>query len=203
MKTVSISGSTRENVGKKDAKQLRKIGRVPCVLYGGNEQIHFSVEEKDFKDIIYTPEVCFVDININDNVYSSIVQEAQFHPVNDNILHVDFLELSKDKAIVMSIPVKLTGVAPGVLKGGKLTKKLRKLKIKAKPEFMPDFVNVDISSLDIGNSVKVNDISIENLEFLDSKNNVVVGVYVTRVAVADETTEKTAETVETKAEESK
>ena len=189
MKTVSISGSTRENVGKKDAKLLRNNGRVPCVLYGGKEQIHFSVEEKDFKNIIYTPEVCFVNININSNDYRAIVQEAQFHPVTERMLHVDFVELVPQKLITMKIPVKLIGVAPGVLKGGKIATKLKKLKIKASPEFMPDFVNVDISTLDIGNNVKVNDIKIENLELLDPKNTVVVGVYVTRAAVSEAATE--------------
>lgn len=193
MKTVSISGSTRENVGKKDAKFLRNNGRVPCVLYGGKEQIHFSVEEKDFKDIIYTPEVCFINININNNVYKTIVQESQFHPVTEKMLHVDFIELVSHKPITMKIPVKLTGVAPGVLKGGKLATKLKKLKIKSLPEFMPDFINVNISQLDIGNNIKVNDISIDNLELLDPKNTVVVGVYVTRAAVSEAAAEAAAE----------
>jgi len=182
MKTVSISGSLRENVGKKDTKSLRNQKRVPCVLYGGKEQIHFSVAEKDFKDIVYTPEVCFVNIKISEKEVNSIVQDMQFHPVTDNILHADFLELIPERKIIMKIPVKITGVAPGVLKGGKLSFKFKKIKIKALPDHMPDFITIDISKLDIGNSVKVCDLTYDNLEFLDPSNTVVVGVIVTRAS---------------------
>ncbi len=194
MKTVSISGSLRENVGKKDAKQLRKNNLVPCVVYGGQEQILFSVKEKDFINIIYTPEVCFVKLNIDKKQIDAIVQEVQFHPVTDKILHVDFLELRDNKPIIMHIPVKLKGVAPGVLKGGKLLSKSRNLKVKALPANMPDSIDVDISSLEIGNTVKVSNIKNETFEILNPENTVIVGVYVTRAAVTEETTSEKAQT---------
>ncbi|HRS54268.1 MAG TPA: 50S ribosomal protein L25/general stress protein Ctc [Bacteroidales bacterium] len=194
MKTVSISGSLRGNVGKKDAKKLRKEGFVPCVIYGGEKQLHFSVNEKNFKNILYTPEVCFVKVNIEQEELMAIIQDVQYHPVTDKILHVDFLQLSPNKPIVMQIPVKLNGTAPGVLKGGRLALKLKKLKIKSLPENMPDNINLDISKLDIGNTIKVNDIKLDNLTLLDPPNTVVVGVYVTRAVTETEETKQVATT---------
>jgi len=181
MKTVSMSGSLRANVGKKDAKAVRRAFCVPCVLYGGKEQLHFSVPDKSFKDVIFTPEACYIALNIDGKEYKAILQDVQYHPVTDIVYHVDMLELVDGKEITMAIPVNVTGVAPGILRGGKLVQKLRKLKIKALPEHMPDAINVDINNLDINDSVKVSDLLTDNLTFLDPKSAVVIGVRVTRV----------------------
>lgn len=175
-----MSGSLRENVGKKDAKANRKNGKVPCVLYGGIEQIHFATNEKDFKNIIFTPEVCFVDLDINGKHYKTTLQDVQYHPVSDNILHVDFLEIIEDKPIIMNVPVKVTGTSPGVLRGGKLITKMRKLKVKGLSNVLPDNVPIDISKLDIGDSVKVNEIAIEGVEFLNVATSVVITIITTR-----------------------
>jgi len=191
MKTVSISGSLRENVGTKDAKKQRKEGKVPCVLYGGTEQLHFVTEEVSFKKLVYSPDAYTVKLDINSKNYNAILQDIQFHPVGDNILHVDFLEIFDDKPVTIHVPVRITGTAPGILKGGKLLEKLRKLKIKALPANLPDFITVDISNLEIGQSVRVSDVSLDKITLLDSPNSVIVGVRVTRVVV--EEAPKTAE----------
>lgn len=180
MKTVSMSGSLRANVGKKDAKAIRRSNGVPCVLYGGKEQIHFSVEDTSFKDVIFNPEACFIALNIDGKEHRAILQDVQYHPVTDKILHVDMLELDEKREITMAIPIKISGTAPGVLRGGKLIQKMRKLKIKSLPQHMPDDIRIDISKLDINDSVKIVDLATEHLTFLDPRNTVVVGVRVTR-----------------------
>ncbi|MFZ4398439.1 MAG: 50S ribosomal protein L25/general stress protein Ctc [Bacteroidales bacterium] len=180
MKTVSMSGSLRENVGKKDAKMNRKNGKVPCVLYGGKDQIHFIANEKDFKDIIFTPEVCFIDLDINGKQYKATLQDVQYHPVSDNILHVDFLQIIEDKPIIMSVPIKVIGTSPGVLRGGKLVTKMRKLKVKGLASVLPDDIKIDISLLDIEDYVKVNNLSVEGVEFLNVPTSIVVMVKSTR-----------------------
>ena len=180
MKTVSMSGSLRENVGKKDAKMNRKNGKVPCVLYGGKDQIHFLTNEKDFKDIIFTPEVCFIDLDINGKQYKATLQDVQYHPVSDNILHVDFLQIIEDKPIIMSVPIKVIGTSPGVLRGGKLVVKMRKLKVKGLASVLPDDIKIDISPLDIEDYVKVNNLSVEGVEFLNVPTSIVVMIKSTR-----------------------
>ncbi len=180
MKTVSISGSLRGNVGKKDAKALRKEGKVPCVIYGGKEQVHFATEELSFKKLIFTPDVNLVSIDVDGKTYNASLQDVQYHPTTDQILHVDFLEIIPGKPITISLPVKITGTSPGVLKGGKLVKKLRKLKVSALAENLPDKVEVDISGLDIANAIKVQDLKYDNITFLDVKTSVVVSVAATR-----------------------
>ena len=185
MKTVSISGSLRESVGTKDAKKQRKEGKVPCVLYGGSEQLHFVTEEVSFKKLVYSPDAYTVVLDVNGKNYNAILQDIQYHPVGDNILHADFLEIFEDKPVTIHVPVRVTGTAPGILKGGKLIEKLRKLKIKALPVNLPDFIIADISSLEIGQSVRVSDISLDNITLLDSPNSVIVGVRVTRVVVEE------------------
>lgn len=186
MKIVSLSGSPRANVGRKDANDLRRSGKVPCVLYGGKEQITFSAEEADFKNIIYTPEVCFVEIEVNGNKHKAVLQEAQFHKVSDKLIHADFLELHDNKPVVMEIPVKLSGTSEGVRAGGKLTLKERKLKLKALPAKMPDNVSIDITPMQIGSHIKVENLKIDGVEFLNPKNLTVVAVESTRKAAAAE-----------------
>jgi large subunit ribosomal protein L25 len=187
MKTVSISGSPRANVGKKDAKALRGAKSIPCVLYGGKEQIHFSVAEPDFKNILYTPHACTVSINLDGNSHNAIVQEAQFHKVNESLLHVDFLEIISGKAITMNIPVKTIGTSPGVRSGGRLVKKLKTLKVKALAEKMPDTIDISIEKMEIGNSIRVSDLKLEGLTFLNAPNVTVISVETTRAAVAEAT----------------
>ncbi|HOY30737.1 MAG TPA: 50S ribosomal protein L25/general stress protein Ctc [Bacteroidales bacterium] len=180
MRTVSMSGFLRGNVGKKDAKKIRRDGSVPCVVYGGKEQLHFFTDAKNFQKILFTPEVCFVKLTLDEKEYDVILQDIQYHPVTDNILHADFMELKADKPIIMNIPVKITGTAPGVLKGGKVVQKYRKLKIKAIPENMPELIEISINGLEIGQGVKVADIPSEKFTLLDNKNNTIIGVTVTR-----------------------
>jgi large subunit ribosomal protein L25 len=187
MKSVSISGSPRANVGKKDATALRNAKQVPCVIYGGKEQIHFSALAADFRDLIYTPHVNTVNIDIQGKKYHAIIQEAQFHRVGDQLLHVDFLEIVSGRPVVMSIPVKTTGTSPGVRAGGKLNKKLKTLRVKGLVEKMPDTINIAIDSLEIGGSVRVSDIKIDGLTMLDAPNVTVISVQVTRAVAADAT----------------
>jgi large subunit ribosomal protein L25 len=187
MKSVSISGSLRENVGKKDAKKWRVEGKVPCVLYGGKEQIHFVTEETSFGPILFSPNSYIVKVNIEGKEYDTILQDVQYHPISDKILHVDFMLLTSGKPVTISIPVKLEGVSAGVLKGGKLDKKLRKLKVRALQENLPDELIVRIDDLDIGGVIKVGSMNLKNVEFLDMPSSVIVMVKSTRVVV--ETTE--------------
>lgn len=186
MKSVSISGSPRVNVGKKDAKALRSAKLVPCVLYGGKEQIHFSIPAANFKSLIYTPEVVTVDLSVGNSKYNAILQEAQFHVLNDSLLHVDFLEIQPGKPVIMSIPVKTTGTSPGVRAGGKLVKKLKTLKVKGLVEKMPDTIEIAIDKLEIGNAVRVSDITVDGLTFLNAPNVTVISVDVTRAAALEE-----------------
>ncbi len=186
MKTVSMSGSLRENVGKKDAKKNRREGNVPCVLYGGKEQIHFSMPEKDFKKIIFTPEVYILNIGIDGKEYTAILQDIQYHPVTDIILHADFLELISGKPVIIGIPLKFEGNPPGVLKGGRLVKKIRRLLVKGLVEDLPENILLDISKLEIGDSIKVANVSFKNLEFLDLPGSEIIGVKTARAVAEDE-----------------
>jgi len=184
MKTVSMSGSRRENVGKKDAKKMRNAGLIPSVIYGGKEQHHVAISVKDFKELVFSPEIAFVKIDVEGTEYNAILQDIQFHAVTDNIMHADFLELVEGKQIVMGVPVKTTGTSPGILAGGKLQTKLRKLKVKALPADIPETITLDISKLNIGNSIKVKEVEVEKANLLDAPNAVVVAVKVTRAAVS-------------------
>jgi large subunit ribosomal protein L25 len=185
MKTVSLSGSLRENVGKKDAIKHRKEGNVPCVMYGGKEQIHFVASDKAFRKLIFTPEVYIFNLDIAGKTYNTIIQEVQYHPVTDNILHIDFLEILPEKPVTIGVPVKISGTAPGVLKGGKLILKTRKLKISALMQNLPDEIPVSIDPLDIGDSVRVKDLVMENVNFHDNPNTIIIGVRTARVLVEE------------------
>ena len=190
MNIVSLSGSLRENVGKKDAKQQRKLGKVPCVIYGGSEQKHFTLDQKDFKSIVFTPEVIIVKLSLGDTTYESILQDIQYHPVSDEIIHADFLQLHPEKPVTVALPVELKGTAPGVVKGGKLRLKLRKLRVSGLINNMPEHIVLDISKLDIGRSIKVRDILNSELQFLDPTNLVVVSVMAARGIIAEEAEEE-------------
>lgn len=188
MKSVSMSGSLRESVGKKDAKAQRAKGLVPCVMYGGKEQFTFTVEAQQFQNIIYTPEVKYAELKLQDKTYNTIIKEAQFHPITGDIMHVDFLEVLDDKQISIGVPIAIYGTAPGVLRGGRLVKKVRKLKVKGLLKDIPEKIDVNIGGLEITQSVKVNDLKLNNLTFMESDNKIVVSVVSTR-NVEEETTE--------------
>lgn len=180
MNSVSLSGSLRENVGKKDAKAQRAAGKVPCVIYGGSQQIHFATDEVNFKPILFSPNSFLINVNVDNVERLCILQDVQSHPVTDSILHVDFLEIDQKKPVTIHVPIRITGTSPGVLRGGKLVKKFRKLKIKALAQHLPDEVEVSINDLDLNNTVKVGDLQLDNVEFLDLKSAVIVTVQTTR-----------------------
>ena len=180
MKSFAISGSRRENVGKRDAKELRYEGKVPAVLYGGDNQIHFAVSAADLKGLVYTPDVHFVDIDVEGTKAQAVLQDIQFHPLTELILHVDFLRVNDSKPFVMEIPVKLTGTSPGVKMGGKLIQKLRKLRVKAFAKDMPQYVEVGIEVLELGKSVRVGDLSFDKFQVTNNTDDTIVSVVMSR-----------------------
>lgn len=184
MKTVTLSGSSRANVGKVNARELRAKGHVPCVIYGGKEQIHFHADERAFKPVIFTPNAHIVEVNLDGKVYKTVLQEAQYHRINDKLIHADFLEIIDGKPVTVEIPVRLNGQSEGVKKGGKLVLKLRKLKARGLANILPDYIDINIEKLDIGDSVSVGDINIEGVTLLNAKNVSVVAVNTTRAAAA-------------------
>jgi large subunit ribosomal protein L25 len=192
MKTVSMSGSLRENVGKKDAKKHRREGNVPCVLYGGEEQVHFVVPEKEFKNVIFTPNTFLINLKIGENSYIAVLKDVQYHPVSDQILHVDFLQVFDDKPVAVAVPIRLTGTSKGVLKGGRLVRKYRKLTIKALPKDLPDEIVVDITKLNINDVIKIVDVSRPDIEFLDPRSSIVVAVKTQRAVAATDDEEEEA-----------
>lgn len=186
MKEVSLSGSPREGVGKKDAKAVRNEGNVPCVVYGGDEQIHFSVKHTEMEKLVYTPNVYIINLDIDGKSVKSIIQEVQHHPVTDRIQHVDFIQLFEDKKVKVNIPVKLSGRSIGVMNGGKLQQIFRKLKVYAVPGDLPEAIEVDITELRIGQSVRVSDLIEEGFNILNAPNAVVVGVRTARNIIEEE-----------------
>ncbi|MDA9339757.1 50S ribosomal protein L25/general stress protein Ctc [Polaribacter sp.] len=196
MKSITIKGSKRESVGKVATKALRNAGMVPCVIYGGNEPVHFSAEEKAFKKLVYTPDVFTASLDVDGQKTTAILQDIQFHPVSDRILHVDFYQLFDDKEVTMKIPVKLTGTSPGVLNGGSLRFTNRKLKIKALPANLPDSVTADISELKIGSKLLVTSLFNDEYTFMHPDNTVVVQVRTSRNATAEDEEETTVEATE-------
>lgn len=182
-----MSGSLRENVGKKDAKKCRAAGLIPSVIYGGEEQIHFTINEKAFDKLIFTPEVALIQLSINGKEYKAVLQDVQYHPTGDNVLHADFLQVLDGKPITIGVPVKFTGSAKGVLAGGKLVRKERRLRVKGMEANLPDDITIDISNLALGQSIKVKDVQVENLTILNNPSSVVVLVKTARgAAVAEE-----------------
>lgn len=192
MKTVSLSGSPRENVGKKDAKKQRREGKIPCVIYGGEKQLHFSVEELSFDRLIFTPNVYIIDLDIDGKKHKAILQDVQYHPVTDKVLHADFMEVTDDKPIIIGTPVHLTGTSVGVMRGGKMIHKMHRVTVKGFIADIPDFIDVDITDLDIGGSTKIRDLELDKLETLDPPNGVIVRVKMARV-VEEETEDEEGE----------
>ena len=202
MKSITIKGSERESVGKKATKALRNAGKVPCVIYGGEKPLHFAAEELSFKDLVYTPNAHTVVVDLEGGKkYDAVMQDIQFHPVTDSILHVDFYQLFKDKEVTMDIPVRLLGNSPGVRNGGRLLFRKRKLAIKALPDNLPDFFDVDISKLRIGGNISVSTLLKDEFTILHPENTVVVQVKAARNAVlTDEEDEEGEEGAEAAAE---
>ncbi len=186
MKTVALTGELRPTLGTKDAKALRNEGKVPCVLYGGKEHLHFFVYTPDFKALVYTPNTYKVQLTIDGKKHLAILQDMQFHPVNETILHADFLAIDEVKPVTLSIPIKVAGISPGVRAGGKLIQKIQRIKVKSAVGNIPDYVEVNIGSLDLGQSIKVKEIEIPNVEILDAKENAVISVKMTRNVVKEE-----------------
>jgi large subunit ribosomal protein L25 len=180
MKTIEIIGYLRANLGKQASKQLRNEAQVPGVVYGGKEQIHFYTPMAILKDLIYTPHAYFVKLNLEGTIHSCILQDIQFHPVSEVIVHIDFLRIFEDKQIKMDIPTVLVGDAPGVVKGGSLVHKKKKLSVVAYPKDMPDIIPVDISGLDVGQMVRVSHIKAENYTILAVPGTPVAVVETTR-----------------------
>jgi len=184
MKSITIKGSERENVGKKATKAVRDAGMVPCVIYGGNQPVHFAADERAFKNLVYTPNAHTVVVELeNGTKVDCILQDIQFHPVSDKILHIDFFQLKEDKEIIMEVPVKVIGTSPGVLLGGVLRLNQRRLKVKALPKNLPDFVEADITPLEMGNKLYVTKIPTNNFKLMHPDNTVVCQVRISRAAM--------------------
>ncbi len=191
MKSITINGSQRESVGKKATKALRNAGQVPCVLYGGDQPVHFSAPELAFSKLVYTPNAHTVVIALDNGVtLNAVLQDIQFHPVTDRILHIDFYQLFEDKEIALNIPVQLVGNSKGVKNGGVLRKNNRKLRIKALPANLPDFIEIDITPLKIGDKVAVGDLPSEDYTFLHSDNTVVCQIKTARTAIVTDDDEE-------------
>ena len=182
MKTLVVKGQKRNSLGKKEAKLLRSQKLVPSVLYGAGEPVHFAVPFSELRQLVYTPEVFLIDLDIEGAVYTAIMQDIQWHAVEEQALHVDFLKIEENKKIKIDLPIKIVGLAKGIKAGGKLKINLRRLKVKALAKDLPDSIEVNVTKLGIGQSIKVGDLSLKDIEILDKKSNVVAAVTVTRAA---------------------
>ncbi len=189
MKVIALKGEERSVTGKSVSKQLRKDGKVPCVVYGAGDNKHFSVYQADFKNLVYTPNTYLVKLSLGEEARLAKIQELQFHPVSEEIMHADFYEVDTTKPIKITVPVQVVGNSPGVRGGGQLQLKIKKLLVEAMVEDLPEFIEVNIDGLEIGKSIKVKDISVENLRLLDSEANSIVSCVVTRAAKSAESLE--------------
>ncbi len=187
MKTISLTGSPRKTTGRTNAHSLRREGKVPCVLYGGKDIVHFEAVEKDFKNLVYTPDVHMIKLDVGGKQTDAILQGIQFHPITDRIIHVDFLEVLGDKPVVMDIPVKLTGTSVGVKEGGKLLKKLTRIRVKAPISKIPGTIDLNIEPLKIGDYIRIKDLKYEGVTFLHEQSVTIVAVKVTREVVEEVT----------------
>jgi large subunit ribosomal protein L25 len=181
MKTLGLKGSLRESTGKKDSKQLRKAGKVPCVLYGGEENIHFFVLQIDLSNLVYTIDAHLVKLSIGDKTFDAVIKDIQYHPVRDEVIHVDFIRVYKDKPVTVSLPINLTGSSIGLKNGGKLRQRRRHMKISALIDHIPDHLDIDMTDVDIGDFLKIGDLEYENIEILDPPRAMVVGVVSSRL----------------------
>lgn len=189
MKKISISVKKRTDVGKQATKELRKNDNVPCVMYGGEDVLHFYAHQNEFLKLVYSPHVFLVNIDIEGEKRQAVMQELQFHPVTDKIQHIDFVEIFDNKPVTLSIPIKLTGAAIGIKEGGKPRQKRRSLRVKGLPAHLPDFIEIDITNVDIGEVIKVGDVKVANLEILDPERSMVFAIVSSRIALAGMTVE--------------
>ena len=183
MKSITIKGQERENVGKKATKAVRDAGMVPCVIYGGDQPVHFAADKRAFKNLVYTPNAHTVVIELKGKKIEAILQDIQFHPVSDAILHIDFFQLQEDREVIMEVPVKVIGKSPGVMGGGVLRLAQRRLKVKALPKNLPDFVTADITPLEMGNKLYVTKLESKDFKFMHPDNTVVCQVRISRAAM--------------------
>jgi large subunit ribosomal protein L25 len=189
MKTIEISSSFRKELGKKSSKELRKANNVPCVLYGGKENVHFYSHENNFTKLIYTPDAHLVLLNIEGKSYKAVLKDIQYHPVSDKIIHIDFSEVSDDKPINIRIPIEVHGDSEGVKAGGKLKIRMRNILVRGFAHDIPEVLPVDISPLKIHESIKVGDLSYDKIELIDPKKSMVLTIATSRVAQKSDETE--------------
>ncbi len=182
MKTFELAGQSRTDLGKKATKAVRKDSKIPAILYGGEKEIAFTVNESDVRNLIYTPDIFVIDLTIDGQACQAIIQDLQFHPVSDEVLHMDFLQIFPDKAITIEVPVKLEGLAEGVKQGGKLSLEMRKIRVKALSANVPERLVINVSELGLGKTIQVGQLAFDNLELLNAKNAVVCAVKLTRAA---------------------
>ena len=182
MKTIQISAEKRTELGKKHTRDLRKADHVPCVMYGGAEVLHFHAHENDFRHIVYTPTAFLVELNLGGEVHKAVMQELQFHPVTDKLYHIDFVEVFDDKPVTVELPVLLTGAAIGIKNGGKARQRRRVLKVRGLVANLPDVLEIDITDLEIGESIKIGDLSYDNLEILDPSRSMIFAVVSSRIS---------------------
>lgn len=182
MKVFQLAGSLRTETGKKAAKAIRNNNSIPCIIYGGETVSQFTVEKEAVRKLIYSPEIFLVELTIDGKTCKAIMKDLQFHPVTDAVLHIDFLEVFEEKPIVIDVPVVLDGLAEGVKAGGKLSLEMRKLRVKALYNNVPEKLHINIESLGLGKTIQVGEVAFENLEVLSAKNNVICAVKLTRAA---------------------
>ena len=187
MKTLTLTGSPRKTIGRTNANSLRREGKVPCVLYGGKDIVHFEAIEKDFKHLVYTPDIHMIKLDVGGKQVDAIMQDIQFHPISDKIMHVDFLEVIGDKPVIMEIPIKMVGTSVGVKEGGKLLKKLSRIRVKASISKIPGTIDLNIEPLKIGDYIRIKDLKYEGVTFLHEPNVTIVAVKVTREVVEEVT----------------
>jgi len=193
MKTLEISAKLRKGTGKTDSKALRNQGNVPCVLYGGEKQVCFYAHENDFRNLVYTPEVFIVELDIEGEKCRAVMQDLQFHPVTDKLLHLDFLQIFDDKEVTMTIPVHLEGMSIGIRNGGVLSFRRRKIITRAIPGNLPEYIEINIEDLEIGQSIFIKDLRVDKYSFLAPDNAVVVGVRTARELIIEEEAEEELE----------
>lgn len=189
MESISIKGSKRKSLGKADAKALRNEGLVPCIIYGGKEEVHVQIDEREFNQLIYTPNQYIVNVDVDGDSYSTILKDVQYHPLTDRIVHVDFQELT-GRPVKTTLPIITVGQARGVLNGGRLRKVRRDAKVQGIPEEMPSFIEIDITNLRIGKAIKIGELNVPGVEFLADPNQIVVAVRMKRGAVVDDEEEE-------------
>lgn len=196
MKTIEINGHLREAVGGSSAKQLRKEGHVPCVVYGGEEILHFHADERDLNKLVYTPDVYLITLKLGKKEVQAVLREAQYHPVSDSTLHMDFVEVIPGKPVSLKLPVSLEGNSIGVRNGGVLRRNAKTLYVRGMVNDLPDTISIDIANMRIGHTIKVGDLSIPGVEMLEAANRVVVAIKTSRKAIAETESEEASEAAE-------